>query len=649
MYAIPPHDNIFAHLEVYNCSKEHDEDIHADDKIKTVKVVENTDTCMVKNVKTINACKQKCIGNQVSKDTSKDGPILKSKYVQLNDGRVPKFPNKGIKFGHINTWSLITKIDQFRMMCNDAFDIICVNETLCDKTVYDSELQLHGYNILRKDRNRNGGGVALYINETFNFKKRNDLCDDNVECIWAEITPPHRSPILVCAIYNPNGKDVDFSGRLSVMLTNASINDIEIVVLGDFNCDFTPNVNAKEVRDLKCVRDMHQLHQFINLPTRVTPHSKTIIDLFFTSKPELYEHSGVIQTSISDHFMIYAIRKCKPIKGVHKTIDYRCYKHLNEESFLNDLYNAPWKDVEVFDDVNDAVDLWQNMFSNIIDKHIPKKSKRIKANPTPWLNRDIKRHLSTRDYLHRKALKSNNSSDWVDFKAYRNKVTNIIRKAKEDYCKQTVSSCSGDSKKMWKALNEFVPKKASPSPTSIIVDDQVCNNNKDISNGFNKHFTSVASKLINGNDITDVHVQPKSITCESSNVHLCLPKISPEFVSREIDQMSVNKATGLDDVSCKILKLAKPAIVDSLTYLMNMSLSTGIFPCAWKETKIIPLHKGGDVSDSNNYRPIAILPVVSKIIEKAVHKHVYSYVSKHNLLSKHQSGFRPFHSTEMSY
>ena len=129
--------------------------------------------------------------------------------------------------------------------------------------------------------------------------------------------------------------------------------------------------------------------------------------------------------------MIYAIRKCKPIKGVHKTIDYRCYKHFNEESFLNDLYNAPWKDVEVFDDVNDAVDLWQNIFGNIVDKHIPKKSKRIKANPTPWLNRDIKRHLSTRDYLHRKALKSNNSSDWDDFKAYRNKVTNIIRKARK--------------------------------------------------------------------------------------------------------------------------------------------------------------------------------------------------------------------------
>ena len=109
----------------------------------------------------------------------------------------------------------------------------------------------------------------------------------------------------------------------------------------------------------------------------------------------------------------------------------------------------------------------------------------------------------------------------------------------------------------------------------------------------------------------------------------CCYRIFPhEFVSSEIDHMSTKKAAGLDDISCKILKIVKPVIVDSLTYLMNMSLNTRVFPHAWKEAKIIPLHKGGDLSDTNNYRPIAILPVISKIIEKAVHKHVYSYMSK---------------------
>ena len=66
-----------------------------------------------------------------------------------------------------------------------------------------------------------------------------------IECIWAEIPPPYRSPILVCAVHNPNCKDIEFSKGLSVMLSHASIGDDEIDVLGDFNCDFTPNINSK--------------------------------------------------------------------------------------------------------------------------------------------------------------------------------------------------------------------------------------------------------------------------------------------------------------------------------------------------------------------------------------------------------------------
>ena len=123
----------------------------------------------------------------------------------------------------------------------------------------------------------------------FNYKRRDDLCDDSIECIWAEIIPPQSSPILVCGIYNPNGKNAEFSGKLSVMLSNASVDEKEIVVLGDLNCDYSPDINSKEVNDLKFVTEMHQLQQMICLPTRVTPHSKTIIDLFYTSKPELYE------------------------------------------------------------------------------------------------------------------------------------------------------------------------------------------------------------------------------------------------------------------------------------------------------------------------------------------------------------------------
>ncbi|XP_072022269.1 beta-1,4-galactosyltransferase 5-like [Amphiura filiformis] len=164
---------------------------------------------------------------------------------------------------------------------------------------------------------------------------------------------------------------------------------------------------------------------------------------------------------------------------------------------------------------------------------------------------------------------------------------------------------------MWKALNDILPHKASPSPSSITIDDEVCTSVNDIANGFNKYFTGVAAKLVDSNGTIcndeSVYVEDKP-TGDCSNPVLDLPSISSEFICREIDLMSEKKATGLDDIGSKILKLAKPAILSSLVYIMNLSLRTGVFPDLWKEAKVVPLHKGGDMS-INNFRPIAILPV----------------------------------------
>ena len=258
--------------------------------------------------------------------------------------------------------------------------------------------------------------------------------------------------------------------------------------------------------------------------------------------------------------------------------------------------------------------------------------------------------MSTRDFLHRKAIRSSVKSDWDEYKLYRNKVTTaMIRKSKEIYFKNTVQQGVGNSGKLWKALNDILPSKSSSNPSSIVVNGNVLSRNDDIANGFNDHFANVANVLI----------KDDFVACSTSNVprddcsnvtqpKLNLPYISHDFVNDEILHMSTKKATGLDDISCRILKLARPVIVDSLTFIMNLSLSTGVFPNEWKIAKVVPLHKGGDLKSTNNYRPISILSCASKIIEKAVHKHVYSFLSEFNLINQHQSGFRPFHSTETS-
>ena len=113
-----------------------------------------------------------------------------------------------------------------------------------------------------------------------------------------------------------------------------------------------------------------------------------------------------------------------------------------------------------------------------------------------------------------------------------------------------------------------------------------------------------------------------------------------------ISSLNVAKSTGVDKIGPKILKLPANDITPSLTFIINKSIVSGEFPSLWKEAKAKPLFKAGAKDDVNNYRPISILPTLSKIIEKWVNKQFLEYLNSFDLLHKSQSGFRPKHSTE---
>ena len=109
--------------------------------------------------------------------------------------------------------------------------------------------------------------------------------------------------------------------------------------------------------------------------------------------------------------------------------------------------------------------------------------------------------------------------------------------------------------------------------------------------------------------------------------------------------LKANKTTGLDKIPPKILKLSASIVAPSLTYIFNLSLATGIYIDDWKRARVTPIFKSGDRRQCANYRPISILPVVSKVFEKEVFLQVYGYLTENCMLSKFQSGFRPKHFT----
>ena len=125
-----------------------------------------------------------------------------------------------------------------------------------------------------------------------------------------------------------------------------------------------------------------------------------------------------------------------------------------------------------------------------------------------------------------------------------------------------------------------------------------------------------------------------------------VPDITNAQVLQIIKGISPHKAAGIDKISARFLRIAAPTLAPSIARLINISFSTGKFPTRWKTANVTPLFKHGAASDPSNYRPISVLPVVSKVIKRHMHNSLYAFLMDNNLLYSRQSGFRRMYSTE---
>ena len=202
---------------------------------------------------------------------------------------------------------------------------------------------------------------------------------------------------------------------------------------------------------------------------------------------------------------------------------------------------------------------------------------------------------------------------------------------------------------MWKKnLKEVLPGKPKIVANTLlsqhgeVVDDLAA-----IADIFNEHFSTVGERLVSNatpRGLVDDSIQLTRIN--SLEEKCTLPDITEEYVQKQISAMSVGKATGPDGISVNMLQIASRYIIKSLTHVFNLSIRGEHYPKDWKYALVTPIHKGGDKCNTTNYRPISILPIISKILERWVHSVVYSYLDECNLIPCCHSGFRPLHSTE---
>ena len=529
-------------------------------------------------------------------------------------------------------------------------DIIGICETFLDPSVGDSQLSINHFDLHRKDRcetqDKSGGGLLLYFRKSLNCKRRPELEISKIETLWTEVTLTNTKPFLICTLYRPPSATSEWIDLLEEELSVAQTTGLEMIIMGDLYIDFQACSNNKWLNLVQ----LFDLTQLVTKPTRITRYSSTLIDHVYTTNPENISECYVASYSISDHFPVCFSRKtnCKISKNEHITTTYRSFKNFNETHFLQDLATdlGSFSDILVDSDINEACFTWIKTIQHQLDHHAPVKSRRVKYKRLPeWSNQEILTTRKLRDISKR-------HGNWPDYKKYRNKTKTLIRQAKKHHFSEAVTNLK-DTKSKWKHLRTANKKTGACDnalPDELEINGQQYTNSQDIAFKLNDFFASI-SDYINTNDVvTSALDLTKLETYISSKIPLdtffCIPKITVNQVSEFINGLNPAKATGLDGIGPRILKLVSTVLSPSITALINKSIETATFPDQLKMAKLYPIHKGGSKSDPANYRPISILPTISKFFEKHINKHLVAFLNKYKVIHANQSGFRQKHSCQ---
>ena len=176
----------------------------------------------------------------------------------------------------LNIASLVLHIDELRiMMVDQTLDILALNETRLDSTISDNLVHIEGYIIIRRDRNRSGGGVCIYLRSNINYRLRADLNNERFEILSIDIFKPNSVPFNITALYRPPSCNVGFFSSLEKIVQTLDVESKEFILLGDLNCNYITENYDNQLNHLKQISETFQLTQLIKEPTRITPSSNT--------------------------------------------------------------------------------------------------------------------------------------------------------------------------------------------------------------------------------------------------------------------------------------------------------------------------------------------------------------------------------------
>ena len=309
------------------------------------------------------------------------------------------------------------------------------------------------------------------------------------------------------------------------------------------------------------------------------------------------------------------------------------YKRANNDAIINSINQANWEFLFFNDNVHQQVYIFSKTLMNTFSNFIPNRYVTFNNKYPPWMTNYLKPKIHCKNNLCLKYLKhGKRNCDYIELQRSIEEVSEDISKSKEQYydcLAKKLNNPKTSPKTYWATMKIFYNGKKTPLIPPLLVNDKLeCDFGKK-ANHFNEFFASKCTPLNNGSTL------PHSVS-NAPTVELSSFQFNDQDILKIIRALHVNKAHGCDDIPIRMIKICDQSIVKFLSIIYQNCLNARNFPDIWKNSNIVV----------NNYRPVSLLPVCGKILERLVFNSIFDFLDNNSLLSANQSDFRPSDSCE---
>ena len=258
--------------------------------------------------------------------------------------------------------------------------------------------------------------------------------------------------------------------------------------------------------------------------------------------------------------------------------------------------------------------------------------KQTKLHSKPWISQGLIASIKTRSKLYKQFLRNPNPSSEATYKTFKNKLHILLRTSKRNFYDSKFESAKGNLQSTWKLIKEVINKRKTKLrlPTIFNFNGKELSDPLTIANKFCEYFTNIGPNL--ASKIKPSNIIPETFLTNRINETIFLEPVTEDEIIKLSTSFKSGKSPGFDgghmaDIKSSIDSLAKP-----LSYIFNLSISTGTVPNNAKIAKLIPIYKSNCHTEFSNYRPISILPAFSKFFERIIYNRLIMFIDKHNVL-----------------